>query len=611
MGKRLRKVFYLCTVGSNPESNVNTMKHTLFHSLALLAALLVAPASRGCTNFLFSRGTTVDGSTFITYAADSHTRYGQLRFHPATDHQPGETVKLYNYGSLKFQIELPQPAHTYQVVGFINEHQLAIGETTWGGISPLDKGNPSGIDYGNLIYLAHQRARNCREAIKVMAELVAAHGYADGGESFSLADPDEVWLFEITSKGPRVQGAVWVARRVPDGYICAHANQARITTFPQEPAKWKKKGPHPAISSRHLDHIFEPEVECVYSEDVISFGRTQSVLHLSDQNEIMRIMNSPAADFSFADTYNPLTFSGLRACEARVYAMFRRSADDMQRYEPFVMGDPTAERLPLWVKPNRKFSVHDVMELMRDHFEGTPMDMTRDVGAGPFHCPYRWRPMDWEIDGKQYIHERAISTQQTGFSFVAQCRRWLPDKLGGILWFGVDDTYSTCYCPMYCGITQVPVCFEEGNGSMTRHSSTAAFWLFNRVSNFCYLRYDAMITDVRKAQQELEQHFIREVADCDRHALGLGAPDDHTGDARLVGHLNRFSNLQADKMMRRWHELDDFLLVKYIDGNIKYETDGKFETTETGVVRFPQQPRYPDWYYRQVVKDHGTVIAVP
>ena len=555
--------------------------------LLLLAVAVEAPA---CTNLLVTKGASTDGSTFITYAADSHTRYGQLRFCPAADHRPGDMLRLYNYGSLKFQIELPQPAHTYQVMGFVNEHQLAMGETTWGGVSPLDKGNAAGIDYGNLIYVTLQRARNCREAIRVMADLVATYGYADGGETFSLADPDEVWLFEITSKGAE-KGAVWVARRVPDGYISGHANQARITTFPQEPRRFKADGLHPAISSRHLDLIHGRDVECVYSDDVIAFARRQGLYQGND------------ADFSYADTYNPLTFSGLRACEARVYAMFRRAADGMERYERFAMGDARAERLPLWVKPNRKLTVQDCMALMRDHFEGTPMDMTQDVGAGPFHCPYRWRPMDFEVDGKKYVHERAISTQQTGFSFVAQCRSWLPSKLGGVIWFGVDDTYSTVYCPVYCGATQVPVCFEEGNGSMSQYSETAAFWLFNRVSNFCYLRYDSMIVDVQRAQRELEDAFVRdERAHADRWAQ---ADND---DPRLVGALNRFSNDRAERMMRRWRELDQLLLMKYIDGNIKHVRDGRIETTETGVVRFPQQPPYPAWFYRQIVDDHGEVL---
>ena len=556
--------------------------------LLFIVALVAAWGWQGhaCTNFLLTRGSTSDGSTMITYAADSHTRYGQLRFHPGGTHQPGEMLSLYNYGSLKHQIDILQAARTYRVVGFINEHQFAMGETTWGGIAPLSKGNLEGIDYGNLIYLALQRARNCREAIRVMADLVATYGYADGGETFSLADPDEVWLFEITSKGHEEKGAVWVARRVPEGYVRAHANQARITQFPQEPSRWRKargKGLHPAISSLHLDYINEPEVECVYSLDVVSFARKNGWFSGKD------------ADFSYADTYNPLTFSGLRACEARVYAFFNRIAQGMQRYEAYAMGDPKAERLPLWIKPDNKISVHEVMELMRDHFEGTPMDMTQDVGAGPFHCPYRWRPMDFKVDGKEYIHERAISTQQTGFSFVAQCRKGYADHLGGIIWFGVDDTYSTCYCPMFCAIDSIPLCFREGNGSMSQYSPTSAFWLFNRVSNFCYLRYDSMIVDVRNMQKECEDYFISSV-----EKLKSTTPAQLTG---LSHHL-------AEIMMESWNRLDQLLLTKYIDGNIKYVKDGQIETTPTGVVRFPQQPPYPDWFYRAIVNDHGEVLQV-
>ena len=553
----------------------------------LIVLLAMSGYAMACTNLIVSKGASMDGSTYITYAADSHTRYGQLRYCAAADHQPGEMLKLYNYGSQKLQIEIAQPAHTYQVVGFINEHQLAIGETTWGGRAELEHGTGKGIDYGNLIYVTLQRARNCREAIKVMHELVSTYGYSDGGESFSLADPDEVWIYEIINKGDE-RGAVWVARRVPDGYISGHANQARITTFPQEGKKVRN-----SISSKHIGKIFDKEVECVYSDDVASFARKRGWFTGKDD------------DFSFADTYNPLTFSGLRACEARVYSMFRRVADGMERYEAYAMGDANAERLPLWVKPSRKLGTADCMALMRDHFEGTPMDMTHDVGAGPFHCPYRWRPMDFEVDGKEYIHERAISTQQTGFSFVAQCRSWLPSKLGGVIWFGVDDTYSTVYCPIYCGVTQVPVCFEEGNGSMSQYSETAAFWLFNRVSNFCYLRYDSMIVDVRRVQDELERDFLADEA---AHSSRWAQEDN---ERRLVGELNRFSNRQAEKMMRRWKELDQLLLMKYIDGNIKHVKDGKIETTPTGVVRFPQQPPYPEWFLRQIVDQHGDVIKVP
>ncbi len=560
-----------------------------------LLALLFLQFSSGfaCTNFLLTKGSTADGSTMITYAADSHTRYGQLRYHAGGIHQSGEMLSLYNYGSLKHQIDIPQVPVTYRVVGFINECQFSMGETTWGGIEPLSKGNVTGIDYGNLIYVTLQRAKNCREAIRIMANLVAEYGYADGGESFSLCDPNEVWIFEITSKGEE-KGAVWVARRIPEGYVCAHANQARITTFPRETGKFKKarnKGLHKTISSKHLDYINEPEVECVYSEDVVTFAQEYNWATYTTEH------GTNNADFSYADTYNPLTFSGLRACEARVYSFFNRVSSGMKRYEAYAMGDPKSERLPLWIQPDQKISVHQVMELMRDHFEGTPMDMTQDVGAGPFHCPYRWRPMGFKVDGKEYIHERAISTQQTGFSFVAQSRNWLPNHIGGIIWFGVDDTYSTCYCPMFCCIDSVPLCFREGNGSMSRYSPTAAFWLFNRVSNFCYLRYDAMIQDVRKCQKSLEEYFIERIDNTECNASTI--------------ELTALSHQLAEKMMNSWNHLDQFLLTRYIDGNIKQTTpEGRIATTNTGVVKYPSQPPYPDWFYRQIVEDHGEVLQV-
>lgn len=563
-----------------------------FLAIAILAILWgQASTSNACTNFLCSKGSTTDGSTFITYAADSHTRYGQLRYSPAADHQPGDMLKIYDYGSQKYLMSIPQPAHTYNVVGFINEYQLAIGETTWGGRAELEHGNKEGIDYGSLIYVTLMRARNCREAIKVMNELTSTYGYCNGGESFSLCDPNEVWIYEIIDKGDE-KGAVWVARRIPEGFVSGHANQARITQFPQEVGRFQKakgKGLHKTISSAHMDYIYEPEVECVYSADVVSFARKNGWFSGKD------------ADFSYADTYNPLTFSGLRACDARVWSIFNRINPDMKRYLPYAMGDPTAERLPLWIKPDHKISLHEAMNLMRDHYEGTPMDMTQDVGAGPFHCPYRWRPMEFEVDGKKYIHERAISTQQTGFSFVAQCRSWLPNQQGGVLWFGVDDTYSTCYCPMYCSLTEIPLCFREGNGSMSQYSETAAFWLFNRVTNFCYLRYDVMIKDVQSVQQRLEERWINDVSNFEM---------DYSSDEAMVNMANKLSSAYAQEMMTEWKKLDILLLTKYIDGNIKQEKDGKILTTETGVVKYPSQPSYPDWFYRAIVNDHGEVLQV-
>ena len=566
-----------------------------------LSLLMVSPAE-ACTNFLFTPGSTKDGSAMITYAADSHTLYGELYYRRAADYPAGTMFMLVEWDTGKKLFEIPQVEHTYNVVGNMNEYQLAIGETTYGGREECWNTPVKGIDYGSLIYITLQRAKTAREAIRVMTSLVEEYGYCSEGESFSICDPDEVWILEMigkraeydTVKGKPVMkkqykgykdGAVWVARRIPDGYVSGHANQARITTFPLE-----TKGSYKSISSNNMKNIMMREVECVYSADVITFARQRGWFNGKDE------------EFSFADTYCPLTFSGIRGCDARVYAMFNRINSGMLKYEKYAMGDPKAERLPLWIKPDHKVDLHEVMNLMRDHYEGTAMDMTKDVGAGPFTCPYRWRPMGWELDGKKYVHERATSTQQTGFSFVAQCRSYIQNrKMAGIIWFGVDDTYSTCYCPMYCGLTEIPECFREGNGSMTEYSETSAFWLFNRVTNFCYSRYGDMIVDLQKVQSRLEEKFIRNIAHLDRKYADLT-------DAQLQNELNSTSRSCANEMMREWTKLDHYLLVKYIDGNIKKETNGHFKTTETGMSAFPDQPEYPKWFYRQIVEDHGPVI---
>ena len=569
-------------------------------------ALTTASVAEACTNFLFTKGATKDGSTMITYAADSHTLYGELYYRRAASYPAGTMFQVVDWDSGTPLIQIPQVSHTYSVVGNMNEHQLAIGETTYGGRKELANEIEGGIDYGSLIYITLQRAKNAREAIAVLAGFLKDYPYHSEGESFSICDPNEVWILELIGKRQGTvkadlakklkykytDGGVWVARRIPDGYVSGHANQARITQFPQEPKKFQKakgKGLHTAISSAHLDYLYEPEVECVYSTDVITYARACGWYDGTD------------ADFSFCDTYAPLNFSALRGCEARVYAMFNRVATGMQKYEKYAMGDATAERMPLWVKPDHKLDVREVMNLMRDHYEGTAMDMSKDLGGGPFNCPYRWRPMGFEVDGQSYVHERATSTQQTGFSFVAQCRSWLPAKVGGILWFGVDDTYSTVYCPMYCGITEIPLCFRQGNGDMLTYSETSAFWLFNRVSNFVYSRYSDMIKDVQRVQDDLELTYISDVQKFDQRAA------KSEGEA-LSRQLNDFSGRAAARMFTEWSNLDRYLLVKYMDGNIKKEKDGRFERTATGQAAFPQQPAYRDEWYRMIVKDHGDVI---
>lgn len=583
------------------------MKKTFLKTLSIgltISLLAVANTTNACTNFLVTKGASVDGSTFVTYAADSHVLYGELYYRAAASFPKGTEFEVIDWDSGRPLGKIKQAEKTYNVVGNMNEYQLVIGETTYGGVACLQECEGI-IDYGSLIYITLQRAKNAREAIKVMAELVEEYGYASEGESFSIADPDEVWIMEMIGKGkPHYDtikgkpvlnknwnnGAVWVARRIPDGYVCAHANQARITTFPMEKASKN------SISSKNLKRIFDKDIDVVYAEDVVDFARMKGLYNGTNEN------------FSFSDTYNPLNFSGARACEARVYAFFNRVASGMQKYEQYAMGYDLKNRMPLWIKPDNKLSVHDMMNLMRDHYEGTPMDMTKDVGAGPFRCPYRWRPMSFNVDGKEYVHERATSTQQTGFSFVAQCRGNLPRKVGGILWFGVDDTYSTVYCPMFCGITEIPECFREGNGNMVEYSETSAFWLFNQVSNFAYLRYEDMIKDIQNVQLRLESEFISRVEDIS-HNLAEGVIED---DNELVAQLNSFSVEMANQMFIQWKDLSHNLLVKYIDGNIKKGSDFNFETTGTrpGQCVFPEQPKYPEWWYRFIIDNHGSTIKV-
>ncbi|MEE1271802.1 MAG: C69 family dipeptidase [Bacteroidales bacterium] len=579
------------------------MKSNKIRLSALFMAVVMCFAnySFACTNFLITKGASKDGSTMVTYAADSHTLYGELYYNRAAQYPEGTMIQVIDWDSGKPLIQIPQVANTYTTVGNMNQWGLAIAETTYGGREELVD-TTGGIDYGSLIYLTLQRAKNAREAIKQIAEFVDTYGYFSSGESFSIIDENEVWIMELIGKGAPVynkkgkidkrwtKGAVWVAMRVPDGCISGHANHARITTFEQE-----KKGSYKSISSKKMKEIFRPEVEVVYSHDVITFARLKGYYTGEDK------------DFSFSDTYAPLDFSGARGCEARVYAAFLRCNKDMIKYEKYAMGHDLKNRMPLWIKPEKQLDVKEVMELMRDHYEGTPMDMTKDLGAGPFACPYRWRPMGFSVNGQEYVHERATSTQQTGFSFVAQSRSWMPDNAKGILWFGVDDTYSTVYVPMYCAIERVPKCFEVGNGSMVEYSETSAFWLFNLVTNMAYSRYSDMIQDIRKEQNNLEQMFIREVAQLDQRIKK--AKDSK----EIVAMTTNFSLEKANQMMKSWTKLSQFLLVKYIDGNIKKETNGKFEESpyRKGQCVFPEQPQYPQKWYEMIVKDHGDIIKVP
>ncbi|WPB76496.1 C69 family dipeptidase [Archangium violaceum] len=520
---------------------------------------LAAPAALACTSLLVNKGATADGSSFITYAADSHELYGELYYTPARRNAPGAMRDIVEWDTGKFLGRIKEAPVTYTVVGNMNEHQLSISESTFTGRKELE--GPAGIiDYGSLIYTALERAKTAREAIKVMTDLVAEYGYASTGESFSIADPKEAWILEMIGKGTGQKGAVWVARRLPEGYLSAHANQARIRQFPLNDAE-----------------------NTVYSPDVVSFAREKGWYTGADK------------DFSFADTYHPLDFESVRFAEARVWSIFRRAAPSAGLGADYVDGSAPTKRLPLWVKPDKKLTVQDVMGLMRDHFDGTPLDMTKDVGAGPYAAPYRWRPMTWEVDGKKYFHERAISTQQTGFSFVAQMRAWMPGPIGGVLWFGVDDTSTTVYTPMYAGIRTAPRNLATGVASRGQFSWDSSFWVFNWVSNQAYARWSDMSVDVHKVQGELEGQFLADQADIEKAALELykSSPEQ----ART--YLTAYSTQQGDKVHTRWRKLGEQLLVKYIDGNVR---------DEQGKVN---HPKYPESWYRHIVRDTGARLALP
>jgi dipeptidase len=549
--------------------------------IALIFSIIQANQVDACTNFLITKGASVGGTPMITYAADSHTLYGELYYWPAANYKAGTLVDVNEWDTGKFLGKIPQVPHTYQVVGNINEHQLAIGETTFGGRKELASQAGALVDYGSLIYMTLQRAKSAREAIKVMTEMVRDFGYASSGESFSIADKEEVWILEMIGKGDGQKGAVWVAMKIPDGYISGHANQARITQFP-----------------------FDKPNECLFSADVITFAREKGWFNGTD------------SEFSFSDTYAPVEFGGARFCDARVWAGFNKVNKQMGQYESYAMGKITYDknkyatnRIPLWIKPDAPLTLENVMGMMRDHYEGTALDMTRDLGAGPNKLPYRWRPMTWQVDSVAYCHERAISTQQTGFSFVAQCRPMLPDPIGGILWFGVDDAYSTCYMPIYCGINRVPNSVKVGNGDFLTWSETSAFWVFNTVTNFCYLRYDDMIQDVQKLQSRKEKGFMIGIKEVDEKALRFWNKGDKVNAIKT---LTAYTDQQVETTVKEWKELSHYLIIKYKDGNVMKEKDGQFERNEYGKLPAqPLHPSYPDSWYRMILdknKDHFKVV---
>jgi len=585
----------------------------LFVSLFTIAAALMitSNSANACTNYLVTKGASTDGSTMITYAADSHALYGELYFWAAADWAEGSLLKVYEWDTGKYLGEIPQVAHTYRVIGNMNEHQLTIGETTYTGRKELI--DTTGlVDYGSLIYITLQRSKTAREAIKIMTQLVEDNGYYSSGESFSIADGNEVWILEMIGKGTEMvtkgrgrkaktynknKGAVWVARMIPDGYVSGHANQARIMQFPLE-------NDPTSITSKNIDKIFDKNITTVYAHDVISFARDKKYIDA----------NVSDAEFSFSDTYAPVDFGGARFCDMRVWAFYNRVQTGMDQYWEYAKGNITHDektgyannRMPLWIKPAEKVSTRDLMDAMRDHLNGTELDMTQDVGAGPFGMPFRWRPMTWKVDEEGYCHERATSTQQTAFSFVAQSRSWLPAAIGGINWFSVDNAETTVYVPIYMGTTRAPETYTRGNGDLLNYSKTSAFWTFSRVTNFVYLRWSDMYKDLRKVQNELELKYIAYVPAIDAAAKVL-----YDQDPKLANEfLTDYSVSTADNTVARWGKLYEYLMVKYIDGNIKKEENGKFKRNPYGLPAFPDQPGYPEEFYRTIKEQHGKNVKM-
>jgi len=553
-----------------------------------------------CTNLIISKGANAEHSVIITYNADSHTRYGAMAYYPAADHQPGEMCDVYHYENGKWLGKIPEVAHTYSVVQFMNEYQVAIGETTFGGLDSLGRQPDAFLDYGSLMKIGLQRSKTARQMIKVITELIELYGYASGGESFSISDANEAWIMEIIGKGKYEKGAVWVARLIPDGYISGHANQARITTFPfQKTNNWN-----------------DNKQSVYHAADVISFARKNGFYKGNDET------------FSFSDVYNPLNFGGARFCDARVWSFFRKISKEIHdnpEYTKYAQGQLShnstlidgsinpngfvSNRLPLWVKPDSPVTLHQVMAGMRDHYEDTPLDMRNDNGAGPFKLPYRWRPMEFEVDSVMYLNERAVATQQTGYSFVAQSRNWLPDPIGGIFWFGVDDADGCVYAPMYCGISEIPKSHAIGNGSMITWSETSAFWAFSQVNNWSYTRYNVIHPEIEQYQQQIENQYSAEVLVVDDLALVRYKQSPATGRE----YITAYSVYTGNKLVNDWKIFYQYLFMKYHDGNIKNTEGQKLLDNGNGknIPKMPLQPGYGKEWERIMIQGTGDRLKVP
>ena len=538
--------------------------------ILLVASLLMAGVVQvlACTNFIVGKGASKDGSVIVSYSADSYGMFGELYHFPAAKHAKDAMRKIYEWDSGKFLGEIKEAEETYNVIGNMNEHQVTIGETTFGGREELV--DPNGImDYGSLIYVALQRSRTAKEAIKVMTDLVKEYGYYSSGESFSIADPNEAWIMEMIGKGPGNKGAVWVAVRIPDDCIAAHANQSRIHQFP-----------------------LNDKENCIYAPDVISFAREKG--YFDGLNK----------DFSFANAYCPLDFGGLRACEARVWSFYNMFCEGMgEKYLPYIEGK-SKEPMPLYAKPTNKVSVRDIQNAMRDHYEGTALDITNDVGATPYKMPYRLSPLTFEVDGQKYFNERPISTQQSAFTFVSQMRANLPDAVGGVLWFGTDDANMMAFTPVYCCTNRQPKCYSGEIADCVTFSWESAFWIYNWVADMVRPRYNLMINDLRVVQNRLENTYAEAQAGIESAAVAMYEKDP----AKAVEFLTNYTNMAAECAIDEWKKLGEHLIVKYNDGVIK-------KTNEDGSIMRPEyeqshnaplvRPGYPKEFLEQIVKATG------
>ena len=540
--------------------------------LSLSVMLFAVFAGNACTNFLVGKKASADGSVFISYSADSYGMSGFLAHFPAAVHPEGAMRDVYDWDTGVFLGQIPEARVTYNVMGNINEHQVAIAETTFGGRPELV--DTTGIiDYGSLMYIALQRSRTACEAIDVMTSLVQEYGYYSSGESFSIADPDEVWVLELIGKGGKERGAVWVAVRIPDDCISAHANQARIRKFDMKDKENVR-----------------------YSKDVVKFARK------------MGYYNGTDADFDFAAAYCPADFGGLRYCDARAWSFFNMFADaDMSKYLAWASGDASAEPMPLYFKPKAPLSLQDVQRGMRDHYEGTPFDITEDLGAGPYKMPYRMSPLSCEVDGKEYFNERPISTFQTAFTFVAQLRSYMPDAVGGVMWFGTDDANMVVYTPVYCSATAVPDCYAQRYADPVEFSWKSSFWVFNWVSNMIYPKYSMVIDDMRAVQGELENRIYEQSRNVEAEAL-LAMKDS---PKYAVEMLTDFTCNSAEMALAEWKRFGEKVIVKYNDFVVKKEENGRIKRSNTGLVDEIVRPGYPKEFWKKVAEETGGRYLVP